>query len=129
MRFATASLTRLRPRKNKRQGGAGLLLRSEYGRKPGIWVTDRWGKKLEGTPFSEATRKEMLARWAEKPVVPPLVYDYPGDAISRQLDSMSLEDYFVRTYRIGRETVRLMDASEAAGGFGLGPDALSAYLV
>ena len=61
--------------------------------------------------------------------MPPLVYDYPGDAISRQLDSMTLEDYFIRTYGISRETVRLMDASEAAGGFGLGPDALSAFLV
>ncbi len=107
----------------------GFYFGAKYGHKPGIWVSDPWGKKLEGTPFSEATRKEMLARWAEKPVVPPLVYDYPGDAISRQLDSMTLEDYFIRTYGISRETVRLMDASEAAGGFGLGPDALSAYLV
>jgi spermidine dehydrogenase len=107
----------------------GFYFGAKYGHKPGIWVTDPWGKGLEGTPFSATTRKEMLARWAEKPVVPPLVYDYPGDAISRQLDSMTLEDYFVRTYGISRETVRLMDASEAAGGFGLGPDALSAFLV
>src|ERR1700736_2905710 len=71
----------------------------------------------------------MLARWAQKPVVPPLVYDYPGDAISRHLDSMTLEDYFIRTYGVSRETSRLMNTSEAAGGFGLGPDALSAFLV
>ena len=107
----------------------GFYFGEKYGYKPGIWVTDPWGKKLDGTPFSETMRKEMLARWAEKPVVPPLVYDYPGDKISRQLDSMTLEDYFVRTYGISRETVRLMDASEAAGGFGLGPDALSGFLL
>jgi spermidine dehydrogenase len=107
----------------------GFYFGAKYGHKPGVWITDPWGKSLEGTPFSEITRKEMLARWAEKPAVPPLVYDYPGDAISRQLDSMTLEDYFIRTYGISRETVRLMDTSEAAGGFGLGPDALSAFLV
>ncbi len=107
----------------------GFYFGEKYGHKPGIWVTDPWGKKLEGTPFPEAVKKEMLLRHAEKPVVPPLVYDYPGDAISRQLDSMTLEDYFCRTYGISRDTVRLMDASEAAGGFGLGPDALSAYLL
>jgi len=107
----------------------GFYFGEKYGHKPGIWVTDPWGKKLEGTPFSEQVKKEMLARHAEKPIVPPLVYDFPGDAISRQLDSMTLEDYFCRTYDISRDTVRLMDASEAAGGFGLGPDALSAYLL
>ena len=107
----------------------GFYFGAKYGHKPGIWVTDPWGKSLMGTPFSETTRKEMLARQFNKPVVAPLVYDYPGDAVSRQLDSMTLEDYFVRTYGISRETVRLLDASEAAGGFGLGPDALSAFLL
>jgi spermidine dehydrogenase len=107
----------------------GFYFGAKYGHKPGMWVTDPWGQALEGTPFSATTRKEMLARWAEKPVVPPLIYDYPGDAVSRQLDGMTLEDYFIRTYGISRETVRLMDASEAAGGFGLGPDALSAFLI
>ncbi len=61
--------------------------------------------------------------------MPPLDYDFPGDAKSRELDSMTLEDYFCRTYGVSKETVRLMDAYEAAGGFGLGPDALSAYLL
>ena len=107
----------------------GFYFGEKYGHKPGIWVTDPWGKKLEGAPFSETLKKEMIARHEEKPVVPPLVYDFPGDAISRQLDSMTLEDYFCRTYGVSRDTVRLMDASEAAGGFGLGPDALSAYLL
>lgn len=107
----------------------GMYFGEKYGHKPGIWVTDPWGKNLEGTPFSAEQKKDMLARHAEKPVVPPLVYDYPGDAISRQLDSMTLEDYFCRTYGVSKETVRLMDAYESAGGFGLGPDALSAYLL
>ncbi len=107
----------------------GFYFGEKYGHKPGIWITDPWGKNLEGTPFSETLKKEMIARHEEKPVVPPLIYDYPGDAISRQLDSMTLEDYFCRTYGVSRDTIRLMDAYEAAGGFGLGPDALSAYLL
>ena len=107
----------------------GFFFGAKYGHKPGIWITDPWGKGLEGAPFSETTRKEMLALRNEKPVAPPLVYDYPGDAISRQLDSMTLEDYFVRTYGVSRETSRLVNTSEAASGFGLGPDALSAFLI
>ena len=107
----------------------GFFFGAKYGHKPGIWITDPWAKGLDGVPFSDTTRKEMLALRNEKHVVPPLVYDYPGDAISRQLDSMTLEDYFVRTYGVSRETSRLVNTSEAASGFGLGPDALSAFLV
>ena len=107
----------------------GFYFGEKFGQKPGKWVIDPWSKNLEGTPFPEQLKKEMIARHEEKPVVPPLVYDFPGDAISRQLDSMTLEDYFCRTYGVSRDTIRLMDAYEAAGGFGLGPDALSAYLL
>jgi spermidine dehydrogenase len=107
----------------------GFYFGEKYGQKPGKWVIDPWSKNLEGTPFPEQLKKEMIARHEEKPIVPPLVYDFPGDAISRQLDSMTLEDYFCRTYGVSRDTIRLMDAYEAAGGFGLGPDALSAYLL
>ena len=54
-----------------------------------------------------------------------MLYDYPGDAVSRQLDSMTIEDYLLRTYGVSRETIRL-DRTEVADGFGLGPDVLSA---
>jgi spermidine dehydrogenase len=106
----------------------GFYFGVKYGHRPGIWITDPWGKNLEGTPFSDATRKEMLALMKDKPVMSPLVYDYPGDPISRQLDGMTLEDYFIRTYGVSRETVRLFMTSECASGFGLGPDALSGFL-
>ena len=36
---------------------------------------------LEGTPFSTTIRQEMLALQHERYVAPPLVYDYPGDAV------------------------------------------------
>lgn len=107
---------------------SGFFFGAKYGHKPGIWIIDPWGKKLEGTPFDETTRREMLTLIDDKPVAPPLLYDYPGDAISRQLDSMTLEDYLIRTYGVSRETVRLLVTRETSGGFGLGPDALSAFL-
>ena len=106
----------------------GFFFGAKYGHKPGIWITDPWGKKLEGTPFSETTRNEMLRLNSEQPVVPPLIYDYPGDPVSRQLDSMTLEDYLIRTYGVSRETIRFFVAGEMSGGFGLGPDALSGFL-
>jgi len=106
----------------------GFYFGAKYGRRPGLWITDPWGKSLEGTPFSDATRKEMLALMKDKPVVSPLVYDYPGDPISRELDGMTLEDYFIRTYDVSRDTVRLFMTSECASGFGLGPDVLSGFL-
>jgi spermidine dehydrogenase len=106
----------------------GFFFGAKFGHRPGIWVKDPWGKNLEGTPFSEKTRQEMLALQHDRYIVPPLVYDYPGDAVSRQLDSMTIEDYLVRTYGVSRETIRL-GTSEDAGGFGLGPDVLSAFLI
>lgn len=101
---------------------------AKFGHQPGIWITDPWGKNLQGVPFPESIRKDMLALHGDHSVTPPLVYDYPGDAISRQLDSMTIEDYLVRTYGVSRETIRLFVTHETSGGFGLGPDVLSAFL-
>ncbi len=106
----------------------GFYFGAKFGQRPGIWVKDPWGKNLEGTPFSEKTRRELLTLHNNRYIAPPLVYDYPGDAISRQLDGMTIEDYAIRTYGVSRETIRL-DASEVADGFGLGPDVLSAFLI
>jgi len=106
----------------------GFFFGAKFGHKPGIWFTDPWGKNLEGVPLSESIRRDMLALHGDHYVTPPLVYDYPGDAISRQLDSMTIEDYLVRTYSVSREAIRLFVTPETSGGFGLGPDVLSAFL-
>ena len=106
----------------------GFYFGAKFGHKPGIWITDPWGKNLEGVPLSESIRRDMLALHGDHYVTPPLVYDYPGDAISRQLDSMTIEDYLVRTYSVSREAIRLFVTPETSGGFGLGPDVLSAFL-
>ena len=101
---------------------------AKFGHRPGIWVKDPWGNNLEGTPFSEKTRQELLTLHNNRFIAPPLVYDYPGDAVSRQLDSMTIEDYLVLAYGVSRETIRL-DRAEVADGSGLGPDVLSAFLI
>jgi spermidine dehydrogenase len=101
---------------------------AKFGRQPGIWITDPWGKSLQGAPLSDSIRKDLLALHGDHYVTPPLVYDYPGDAISRQLDSMTIEDYLMRTYGVSREAIRLFVTPETSGGFGLGPDALSGFL-
>ena len=106
----------------------GFYFGAKFGKNPGIWVKEPWRDDLARTPFPEQLRKEMLSWHKRQHATPPLVYDYPGDAISRQLDAMTLEDYWVRLYGISRETIRFLMAPETAGGFGLGPDVLSGYL-
>jgi len=106
----------------------GFYFGAKFGHQPGMWLTDPWGKNLEGTPFSADERRQMLAWRRGEHIAPPLVYDYPGDAVSRQLDSMTLEDYWIRTFPLSRDLIRLLLVSDTAGGFGLGPDALSGFM-
>ncbi|MFN7996928.1 MAG: FAD/NAD(P)-binding protein [Bryobacteraceae bacterium] len=111
------------------QGGTyGWFFGAKFGQKPGVWVKDPWRQNLAGTPLPEKTRRELLAWKRGDLAAPRLVYDFPGDAVSRQLDAMTLEDVMVRTYGISRETIRQFFASESAGGYGVGPDALSGFL-
>jgi spermidine dehydrogenase len=103
----------------------GLYFGAKFGQPQGVWLSDPWGKKLEGAPIPAAAREELLRSQSEdaasgqKP-------EYRGDAISRRLDSITLEDHVMERYGISRETVRKFLFDEG-GGFGLGPDALSGY--
>ncbi len=117
----------------------GLYFGAKFGQPQGVWVTDPWGeksggeksggeksgnKKLEGAPISAKAREELLRyqspdQAAQKP-------QYRGDAISRRLDTITLEDYMMERYGMSRETIRTF-APDEGGGFGLGPDALSGY--
>jgi spermidine dehydrogenase len=100
----------------------GFYFGAKFGQKQGVWVTDPWGRKLEGAPISAQTREELLRSQsvdAKKP-------EYRGDAISRHLDTITLEDHVMQQYSMRRETVRTFFADEG-GGYGLGPDALSGY--
>jgi len=103
----------------------GLYFGPKFGQAQGVWVTDPWGKKLEGAPISAKTREEFL-RCLSPDQAPAQEPKYRGDAVSRRLDTMTLEDHLMERYGISRETVRTF-LSDDGGGYGLGPDALSGY--
>jgi len=102
---------------------------AKFGQKPGMWVVDPIGTKLQGAPISENARKELL-RWfsgrasEESKFEPP---KYEGDEISRQLDSITLEQHIMQRSGLSQETIRTFLSPVEGGGSGLGPDALSAY--
>src|SRR3954466_5063611 len=103
----------------------GFYFGPQFGQRPGVWVMDPWRRQLEGAPIA-ATEKAELLRWGtgRAPFEGPKT---EGDAISRQLDSITLEDHLIARYKISRETVRKFLSPAEGGGYGLGPDALSAY--
>jgi spermidine dehydrogenase len=105
----------------------GFYFGPQFGQRPGggVWVMDPWGRKLDGAPISETARAELL-RWGTGRVDSPRPQT-EGDAISRQLDSITLEEHVMVRYGISRETVRTFLSPVEGGGYGLGPDALSAY--
>lgn len=107
------------------EGGknSGFFFGAKFGQPKGLWLIDPWGKKLAGAPIADAARRELLAMRGHEPVLPKS----HGDALSRHLDSMTLEDHLIETYGISRETVRAFLTPVTGGGSGLGADALSAY--
>jgi spermidine dehydrogenase len=104
----------------------GLYFGEKFGRKPGMWVIDPWGKKLEGAPISASARAELL-KWRAGPQLEEKRPKYFGDDISRHLDSITLEQHMMQRFGISRETIRTFLSPVDGGGSGLGPDALSAY--
>jgi spermidine dehydrogenase len=107
----------------------GLYFGAKFGQPQGVWLTDPWGekvggKKLEGAPISAKAREDLLRYQSDS--TPAQKPQYRGDAISRRLDTITLEDFMMERYGISRETIRTF-APDEGGGFGLGPDALSGY--
>jgi spermidine dehydrogenase len=119
-------------------GGAtsAFYFGAKFGRQQGLWLTDPWGKKLQGAPISSQARAELL-RYQGLSAEPPdsaspqnlktRTPEYPGDAISRQLDKITLELHLAQKHNISRETIRTFLSPVEGGGYGLGPDALSGY--
>ncbi|HXW93803.1 MAG TPA: NAD(P)-binding protein, partial [Terriglobales bacterium] len=110
-------------------GQYGFWFGAQFGPKPGVWQIDPVGRKFREAPVAEATRMELL-RWfsgnATKaaPFLPP---QYEGDDVSRYLDSITLEEHYMRQYGLSREFIRTYLSPDLGGGAGLGADALSAY--
>jgi spermidine dehydrogenase len=93
------------------------------------WVMDPVRTKLQGAPISDAARIEWLrfltgAEVSGKPFAHPGV---EGDAVSRYLDSITLEQHYMERFSLSQQTVRTFLSPVEGGGSGLGPDALSAY--
>jgi spermidine dehydrogenase len=103
----------------------GFYFGPHFGKRPGVWVMDPWGRKLEGAPLSDAVKTELLRYRTVRGEVPRPQTE--GDTISRQLDTITLEDHLMARHHITRETVRNYLSPIEGGGYGLGPDALSAY--
>lgn len=110
-------------------GQYGFWFGANFGATPGVWQIDPIGKKFADAPFPEATKKELL-RWfsgaasVAAPFTPP---KYEGDPISRHLDSITLEEHYIRQYGLAREFLREFLSPDLGSGSGLGADALSAY--
>jgi spermidine dehydrogenase len=110
-------------------GQYGFWFGAKFGHKPGMWLFDPLGKNLQGAPVSNATRLEWL-RWLKGEPVEKTKFEHPkveGDATSRYLDSITLEQHYMERFGLSRDTVRTFLSPVEGGGSGLGPDALSAY--
>jgi spermidine dehydrogenase len=110
-------------------GQYGFWFGTQFGQKAGMWLIDPLGKNLEGAPISQSIRTEWL-RWLKGKPVAGDKFVHPkveGDAISRYLDSITLEQHYMERFGLSRETVRTFLSPVEGGGSGLGPDALSAY--
>lgn len=97
---------------------------AKFGKEPGVWLIDPWKKKLEGAPIPANMRAELLRYNGARKDGPPI--DFPGDEKSRQLDSVTIQQHLMDTYGLSDKTIETFMAEEG-GGFGGGPDVLSAY--
>ncbi|HET6177691.1 MAG TPA: FAD/NAD(P)-binding protein [Candidatus Sulfotelmatobacter sp.] len=104
----------------------GLYFGAKFGHPQGLWLTDPWGKKLEGAPIPAKAREELL-KFQSAADAGTQAPQYTGDAISRRLDTITLEDQMVERHGISRETIRTFLSPVEGGGYGLGPDALSGF--
>ena len=109
---------------------SGFFFGAKFGHTEGLWLTDPWGKRLAGAPVSEQAKRELLSmREADRK--PFSTHRFQprehGDAASRHLDAITLENHLVETYGLSVDTIRTFLSPIAGGGSGLGADVLSAY--
>ena len=103
----------------------GFFFGRGTGRADGKWLVDPWTKKLEGAPISAQAKGELLAL-QNTPDHRPKPRHH-GDAVARQLDSITLEDDLMVRHGLSRDTIRRYLSPVTGGGSGIGADVLSAY--
>jgi spermidine dehydrogenase len=99
---------------------------AKFGQSRGLWLTDPWGRQADKAPISAKARAELM-KYQSASDSDAQAPQYAGDAISRRLDSITLEDYMMQRHGISRETIRAFLSPGEGGGYGLGPDALSGF--
>ncbi len=103
----------------------GFFFSASSAHTDGTWLVDPWTKKLEGAPIASQAKRELLAMRST-----PDQHPKPrrhGDAVARQLDSITLEDDLMVRHGLSRDTIRRYLSPVSGGGSGIGADALSAY--
>jgi len=109
---------------------SGFFFGAKFGHADGLWLTDPWGKQLSGAPIPERARQELL-KMKSADRRPFSAHRFQpkehGDAASRHLDSITLEQHLIETYGLSADTIRTFLSPIQGGGSGLGPDVLSAY--
>jgi len=111
------------------QGQYGFWFGAKFGQKDGMWLLDKGGKEFQNAPVDELSKKE-LERWFSGKAAAEAKWErpkYDGDAASRALDAITLEEHYIQHYGMTREFCRQYLLPVEGGGSGLGPDALSAY--
>jgi spermidine dehydrogenase len=109
---------------------SGFFFGTKFDHAEGLWLVDPWGKQLAGAPISERARRELLQmKNADRQPFSRHRYQPKehGDAASRHLDSLTLEQHLMEAYGLSAETIRTFLSPIQGGGSGLGPDVLSAY--
>jgi len=107
-------------------GPNGTWFGSKFGQNPSIWLTGASAHNPDNLPVPPAMRDELRRRRgrAHESAKP---YDYPGDARSRRLDSMTIEQHLIEDRGLTQDVIRTFMTPGEGGGYGLGPDVLSAY--
>jgi spermidine dehydrogenase len=111
------------------RGEYGFWFGKKFGPATGRWVKNPLGTKLEGAPIPGQAREEWM-RWLKGERVAGKTFEAPrfeGDASSRYLDTITLEQHFMEQFGLSQEFVRTFLSPVSGGGSGLGPDALSGY--
>ena len=111
-------------------GQYGFWFAANFGNaKRPTWVMDPVRTKLRSAPISDDARVEWL-RFLTGADVSGKPFEHPkteGDAVSRYLDTITLEQHYMERFGLSQQTVRTFLSPVEGGGSGLGPDALSAY--
>lgn len=103
----------------------GFFFSPGAGHAEGTWLIDPWTKNLEGAPISAEAKRELLAMRTMPDHRPKPRHH--GDAVARQLDSITMEDDLMERYGLSRATSRRYLSPVTGGGSGIGADVLSAY--